>query len=193
MNNYNVAARRNGAFCAGWKGHQVAGKSRSLLIAEIPHLRRYARVLVRNPEAADDLVQSCLERALSRFHIWHRNRRLRPWLFTIMHNLHVNSIRYSSSRPALVPLEQVAVPPAVAAAQDSSVEMRGVLAAIDRLPEDQRDAVVLVGIEELSYNEAATVLGVPPGTLMSRLHRGRERLRETLNMVERRPAIRQVK
>ena len=169
------------------------GTSRSLLVAEIPHLRRYARALVRDPEAADDLVQSCLERALSRFHLWQRDRRLRPWLFTIMHNLHVNSIRHRSSRPALVPLEQAATPPAVAANQEMAMEVRKVLAAIDELPEAQRAVVVLVGIEELSYKEAAAALGIPPGTLMSRLHRGRKRLREILRMVEQRPPIRQVK
>jgi RNA polymerase sigma-70 factor (ECF subfamily) len=73
------------------------------------------------------------------------------------------------------------------------MEVNRVLSAIDQLPEEQRAVVLLVGVEELSYNEAAAVLGVPPGTLMSRLHRGRERLREILRMVEQRPAIKQVK
>jgi len=93
----------------------------------------------------------------------------------------------------MIPLEQAAILPTVSAAQESRVEVHKVLAAIDQLPEEQRAAVVLVGIEELSYNEAATVLGIPPGTLMSRLHRGRERLREILNAIENRPAIRRVK
>lgn len=171
----------------------MSEKGRSLLIAEIPHLRRYARVLTRDPEAADDLVQACLERVLGRFHLWRPERRLRPWLFTVMHNLHVNGIRHRASRPAWVPLEHAAAALAVAARQETWVEARKVLSAIDRLPEDQRAAVVLVGTEELSYREAAAVLGIPVGTLMSRLHRGRERLREILHMAEQPPAIRQVK
>lgn len=165
----------------------------SPLIAEIPHLRRYARALLRDPEVADDLVQSCLERALSRFHLWQPDRRLRPWLFAIMHNLHVNTIRYRSSRPAAVELDE-SILPSGAATQDGVLHARAVLAAIDRLPEDQRTVVTLVAIEELSYKDAAAVLGIPLGTLMSRLHRGREHLRELLDMVEPRPAaIRRVK
>lgn len=170
------------------------GLNRTLLIAEIPHLRRYARALLRDPERADDLVQNCLERALSRFHLWQPDRRLRPWLFTIMHNLHVSGMRYHGSRPALVELDETAPSAQQAPKQEEALEARAVLAAIDRLPEDQRIAVLLVGIEELSYEDAAASLGIPVGTLMSRLHRGRERLRELLRMTEHRPpAIRRVK
>lgn len=170
------------------------GSRRALLIAEIPHLRRYARALLRDPDIADDLVQNCLERALSRFHLWQPERRLRPWLFTIMHNLHVNAIRYRGSRPPLVELDDAVMPAASGSSQEDSLQTRAVLAAIDELPEDQRAVVTLVGIEELSYKDAADVLGIPLGTLMSRLHRARERLRETLGMAERRPApIRRVK
>ncbi len=170
------------------------GRRQALLVAEIPHLRRYARALLRDPDLADELVQNCLERALSRFHLWQANRRLRPWLFTIMHNLHVNSIRYRSNRPPLVELDDAAIPAATGPIQEQNLQTRAVLAAIDELPEDQRAVVTLVGIEELSYREAAEVLGIPAGTLMSRLHRARERLREALGMTEPRPAtIRRVK
>lgn len=183
-----------GAHQAGNEGTVPVGKkARSRLIAEIPHLRRYARVLTRDAEAADELVQNCLERALSRLHLWQQHRRLRPWLFTIMHNLHVNTVRYAASRPRAVPLEDVARLPRVEAEQDNRLEVRAVLAALDQLPEDQRAALLLVALEGLSYKEAASVLGVPTGTLMSRLHRGRERLREALSMTERRTALRQIK
>ncbi len=167
--------------------------SSEALIAEIPHLRRYARALLREHGPADDLVQSCLERALSRFHLWQRDRALRPWLFTIMHNLYVNSIRHRARRPALMPLEHAAATPARTASQDVNLEVRRVMMAIDQLPEEQRAVLLLIGIEELSYNEAATVLGIPTGTLMSRLHRGRQRLRDILDMPDVRPMIRQAK
>lgn len=167
--------------------------ARFLLTKEIPHLRRYARVLTREPDIAEDLVQSCLERALSRFHLWQQDRRLRPWLFTIMHNLFVNQVRSRASRPVLISLEGMAVQMSTAADQERRTEVREVLAALESLGEDQRAAVVLVGVEGLSYEEAAEVLGIRPGTLMSRLHRGRERLRELCFPAPEKPQIRQVK
>ncbi|WP_422368319.1 sigma-70 family RNA polymerase sigma factor [Pelagibius sp.] len=168
-------------------------RNRSLLIAEIPHLRRYARSLARDPDVADDLVQGCLERALSRFHLWQPERRLRPWLFTMLHNLHVDSLRHRASAAAGALREQTASRPSQHASQEHHLTARRVLAQIDRLPPEQRDAVLLVGVNELSYGEAAAILGIPPGTLMSRLHRGRAKLREHLEMTEGTPAIRRVK
>lgn len=167
--------------------------ARLLLTREIPHLRRYARVLTRNSDSAEDLVQNCLERGLSRFHLWQQDRRLRPWLFTIMHNLFVNQVRSRASRPVLVSLEGMATQLSTAADQETRTEAREVLAALESLSEDQRSAVVLVAVEGLSYEEAAEVLGIRPGTLMSRLHRGRERLRELCFPASDKPAIRQVK
>jgi RNA polymerase sigma-70 factor (ECF subfamily) len=165
---------------------------RSLLITEIPHLRRYARVLSREAQAAEDLVQSCLERALSRLHQWDRNRRLRPWLLTIMHNLHTDSLRRRAAAPPMEPLTEL-TSPAEPARQDVKLEARQVLEAAALLPEEQRQAVLLVAVEELSYQEAAEVLGIPAGTFMSRLHRGRERLREILKMKPQSPSLRRVK
>lgn len=163
---------------------------RSLLAAEIPHLRRYARALLRDPAAADDLVQSSLERALSRWHLWQADRRLRPWLFAIMHNLYVSSLR--SRIGALVPLTEVAMP-TVSPSQDAYLDAQRVLAAANDLPEEQRMPVLLIGLEGLSYKEAAEVLEIPVGTLMSRLHRGRERLREVLGMGKAASALHRVK
>ena len=158
-------------------------RNRALLIAEIPHLRRYARSLARDPDAAADLVQSCLERALKRFDLWHPKRRLRPWLFTILHNLYVDTVRHRASAAAQRPVAEVVNLASQAAGQEQAVTAQRVLDQIDRLPPEQRDVVLLVGVNELTYAEAAEVLGIPPGTLMSRLHRGRARLREALGMV----------
>ncbi len=168
-------------------------RNRTLLIAEIPHLRRYALSLTRDSHAADDLVQGCLERALSRFHLWQTSRRLRPWLFTIMHNLFIDTQRHRSARNPALSLDDLHTPPAQGASQEHHLTARAVLEQIDHLPAEQREAVLLVGVNELSYAEAARVLGIPQGTLMSRLHRGRAKLREQLGMAASGPAIRRVK
>ena len=168
-------------------------RDRAALIAEIPHLRRFARSLARDPDAADDLVQSCLERALSRFHLWRPERRLRPWLFTMLRNLHVDTVRHRSAAQAREQHSAEVVPLTQRAGQEDSVTARRVLDAIDRLPAEQRDAVLMVCVNDLTYGEAAEVLGVPPGTLMSRLHRARTKLREQLGLAEDAPSLRQVK
>ncbi len=148
-----------------------------LIAAEIPRLRRYAWALTGDRSAADDLVQDCLERAWSRLHLWRRGSNLRAWLFTILHNIYANDARRRMRRPVVVPLTDAVVAPAAPLTQDKGIEIANLDAALSRLPEDQRAAVLLVGLEELSYREAAAALGIPAGTLMSRLHRGRERLR----------------
>lgn len=167
--------------------------NRSLLIEEIPHLRRYARALTRDFEAADDLVQSCMERALRKFSLWQSSRRLRPWLFTIMHNLHIDDIRYHAKRNICVPLSEYNEPASQNIDQEDYLNRRQILAEIDCLPQNYRDVVVLVGLDELSYADAAKVLSIPIGTLMSRLHRGRAKLREKLGMVEPKPVMRIIK
>ena len=163
-------------------------RDRSLLIAEIPHLRRYALSLTRDADTADDLVQGCLERALGRFHLWQPRRRLRPWLFAIMHNLFIDTRRLRVNRNPALSLDALATPPAADAGQQHHLAAQAVLRQIDLLPTEQREAVLLVGVNELSYAEAAGVLGIPEGTLMSRLHRGRAKLREQLGMTEARSA-----
>lgn len=162
----------------------------SILIAEIPHLRRYAHVLTGNPDAAEDLVQGCLERAVARFHQWRPERRLRPWLFAILHNLHVDERRRAGGKGE-VPLDEMPEQASREAGPETRLDAGRVLAAVDRLPPEHRDVIVLVGLNELSYAEAAEVLGIPPGTLMSRLHRARARLREALGRTGA-PTIRQV-
>lgn len=147
----------------------------------IPRLRRYARVLLKDNAAADDLVQDALERAISRWHQRRADGDARTWLFTILHNLAMNRLRQTSRRGLHLAVED-ADPSAMARPpeQEAVVHHRQVLEALDRLPEDQRAALVLVSIEDLSYAEAATALGVPIGTVMSRLSRARARLREDL-------------
>lgn len=160
----------------------------SILISEIPHLRRFALALTGDRDFADDLVQGCLERAVARFHQWQPDRRLRPWLFAILHNLYRDNRR----RPNLgIPLDEMPELPSREASPEERMSTAEVLAAIDLLPEEQRDVLILVALNELSYAEAATVLEIPPGTLMSRLHRARSRLREMLRRTKS-PSIRQV-
>ncbi len=144
----------------------------------IPRLRRYARALVRDPGAADDLVQDCLERALSRWHLWRRQGDLRAWLFTIMHNIHANQSRRRARRPDGQSVEDLAHEPAGSGDQGERLAVLDLQSALQALPEEQRAVVLLVAIEGLSYAEVARVAGVPIGTVMSRLSRGRERLRQ---------------
>jgi RNA polymerase sigma-70 factor (ECF subfamily) len=151
---------------------------RQLIVDQIPHLRRYARVLVGDRDRADDLVQDCLERAWSRMHLWRAGTNIRAWLFTILHNLHVNAARRRASQPQ--PLDTRATDVPVAPTQEDDLNVRDLWQAFARLPEPQRAAIMLISVEEMSYEEAASVLDIPVGTLMSRLHRGRERLRELM-------------
>lgn len=146
--------------------------------ALVPALRRFAWSLTRTADEADDLVQDCLEHALGAWHRRHADGNLRAWLFAILYNLHVSGRRRQARRARL--LEQVAAfeaDPAPGGGQDARLHAAEVLSQLDTLPEDQRAVLLLVGVEGLSYEEAAQVLGVPPGTVMSRLSRGRERLR----------------
>lgn len=147
----------------------------SRLEAELPALRRYAITLVRDGDRANDLVQDCVERALSRRHLWRRPFSLRGWLFRIMHNLHANNVRAFSRRPATVPLD-TASELRVAPEQLTHVEMTETMHAFERLSEEQREVLVLIVVEGLTYRQAAKVLGIPVGTVVSRIARARERL-----------------
>jgi RNA polymerase sigma-70 factor (ECF subfamily) len=144
---------------------------------EIPRLRRYARALTRDPGAADDLVQDCLTRALDKFALWQSGSDLRAWLFTILHNQHVNRIRRATREGTAVRLNESEPQLACAPQQPKRLELRDLDRAIARLPEEQRAVILLVGLEGMRYDEVASVLGVPVGTIRSRLSRGREALR----------------
>ena len=145
----------------------------------IPRLRRYARALTGDRSAADDLVQDTLERALSRFHLWRQGSDLRAWLFTIMHNIFVNQAR-SRARHQQEALDDSGAE-ALQAREPDWAELRDIDDALARLPGEQRAVLLLVGLEQFTYEEAARVLDIPLGTVMSRLSRGRERLRMLLD------------
>jgi RNA polymerase sigma-70 factor, ECF subfamily len=146
----------------------------------LPSLQRYARSLVRDREAASDLVQDCVERALSRQHLWRSDGSLRPWLFRILHNLHANEVRRYRATPAAEPIDAGSVLMAEEEGQSSRVALREMERALALLSEEQRRIVLLVALSGLSYQDCADTLGVPVGTVMSRLSRGRERLRQLL-------------
>jgi RNA polymerase sigma factor (sigma-70 family) len=164
----------------------------SLIEPHIPALRRYAWALLRDDEAADDLVQDCLERAISRWHLRRRDGNLKAWLFTIQRNLFLNGARQRTRRGLHVGLEVLDSCSGVDGLQESAVGTRDVLAGLDLLPEEQRSVLLLVGVEDLSYQETADVLRVPVGTVMSRLSRAREKMRQYLDR-GRNPVLRRVK
>jgi RNA polymerase sigma-70 factor (ECF subfamily) len=152
------------------------------LVAALPRLRRYARVLTGDINRADDLVQDTLARAWEKRQLWRAGSDLRAWLFTIMHNVHVN--QFSTRRRELAessldaddgPVAGWQIP--VRATQSDRLELNEVLTQIGRLPIDQREVLILAAVEELRYEDIARVQGVPIGTVMSRLNRAREKLR----------------
>jgi RNA polymerase sigma factor (sigma-70 family) len=149
------------------------------ILAELPRLRRYARAMVGDRAAADDLVQDTLERAWSRFAQWRMGSDLRAWLFSIMHNLRVDQLRRPGLSTIAMDDEDYAVP--TRATQSDRLEVGDLESALAQLPEEQRAVLLLVALEEMSYEEVARTLGIPLGTVMSRLSRGRERLRLILD------------
>jgi RNA polymerase sigma-70 factor (ECF subfamily) len=166
---------------------------KSAILAEIPRLRRYAQALLRERDKADDLVQDTLERALGRMDNWRTGENPRRWLFTIMHHLFVDQVRKISRRgeQALLPLdsnEALAQP----ATQLDSIASLDIMDALQAISPERRAALLIVGVEGFSYAEAANVLGIPAGTLMSRIARGREELRGLLDDSARRRTIRVV-
>jgi RNA polymerase sigma-70 factor (ECF subfamily) len=153
-----------------------------LLEAEIPKLRRYARALTRDAARADDLVQNSLVRAIAKQQLWQPGTDLRAWLFTILHHQNVNDVRGSSRGRDGVPVEKVA--PSLAAVSDptAALQIRDLERAMAALPEGQRRVILLVGLEGMSYEEVATILRIPIGTVRSRLSRGRETLRSLMDI-----------
>ncbi|MGJ7604179.1 sigma-70 family RNA polymerase sigma factor [Variovorax sp. LT1R20] len=167
-----------------------------LLVDHIPSLRRYARALTGNTWAADDLVQDTLERACSKWRLWVVGSDLRAWLFTVMHNIFASQVRRTPPPHSVVPLD------------DATHELHGGIdpgrdqgASLDlqrcllQLPEEQRAVLLLVTLEDMSYAEVAKVLGIPAGTVMSRLSRARVRLQELLDgaAAPHRPGLRRLK
>jgi RNA polymerase sigma-70 factor (ECF subfamily) len=156
---------------------------------EIPRLRRYARALTRNSVRADDLVQDTLARALRKEHLWQRGTNLRAWLFTILHNQNVNEVRRAARDAQVANLQDWSESLVATTDPTASRQLRELERALGELPDEQRQVILLVGLEGMSYEEAAAVLDVPVGTIRSRLSRGREALRELMDMEDERAGI----
>jgi len=174
----------------------MTNRHAQLLIQHIPRLRRYARALLRDSERAEDLLQETLTRALGKLGFWHRGSDMRAWLFSIMHNQYVNDCRRANRRPDSFSLHEDRVQePSASARAELHVNLRDIENCLQRLPEEQRAVLLLVSLEGLSYRQTAKVLDIKTGTVMSRLHRARERLREWLSEVPEAPvqSIRSVK
>lgn len=159
--------------------------------ALIPSLRRYGRALTGDVTLADDLVQDCLERALSRLALWRRDSNLRAWLFTVMRNVWFNDLKRRTARPEFGGMDDVMDAASTEPNQMDHMALRDLASALALLVPEQRETVLLVGLEGLGYAEVAAVTGVPVGTVMSRLKRGRDRLTQLMHGAE--PAIRRVK
>jgi RNA polymerase sigma-70 factor, ECF subfamily len=153
-----------------------------LLEAEIPRLRRYARALTRDRTSADDLVQSCLTRAIAKQHLWQPGTDLRAWLFTMLHNRHVSDLRKSTRDRHTISTEGTISMLSIEPDALHVLELRELEAVIAKLPRDQRQAIRLVGLEGMRYDQAASILGIPTGTLRSRLSRTREQLRTLMGL-----------
>ena len=162
------------------------------VLREVPRLRRYAVALLSDRSRADDLVQDTLERALSRLNLWQSGTDMRRWLFTIMHNLHVNAVRRSIRRGTETNIDDVEDRLVQAPSQTDSVMVRDLTVAMRELPSEQVEVLVLVALEGLAYREVAQILDIPLGTVMSRLSRARQSLRRMIDGVES-PALRRVK
>ena len=155
-----------------------------LLEAQLPRLRRYAKALTRDPSRADDLVQDTLVRALAKQHLYQDGTNLRAWLFTLMHNQHVNDVRRNVREGDSLDVDTVAAHLVAVTDPTASRQLRELDEAIGKLAMEQRQVILLIGLEGMSYEEAATILNVPIGTVRSRLSRGREALRRLMGMEE---------
>ncbi len=164
----------------------------SQIEASIPALRRYAWSLLRNSHDADDLVQDCLVRALDGMATGPAISAVRPWLFTIMHNLFVSRWRTMRRRQEVLSNDAASTEISVGPEQEGALARRDLLAGLDRLTEDQRQVLLLVSVEGLEYREVATILGIPVGTVMSRLSRARDNLQAHMDGNSR-PKLRRVK
>ena len=161
---------------------------------ELPHLMRYARALKRDATAADDLVQDCVGRALAKLHLFQAGTNMRAWLFTILHNIHRQDLRTASRRIQTSVMDEVVENQhGTAATQGNSLMIRDLDQAMGYLPAEQKEVLLLIGLEDMSYKEVSEVLDIPVGTVMSRLSRGREKLKRLMEGEELAPVLRSVK
>jgi RNA polymerase sigma-70 factor, ECF subfamily len=150
---------------------------RRLIEEQIPRLRRYARALTRDQDRADDLVQDTLVRALAKEHLWQPGTDLRAWLFTLMHNQNVNLVRRGVREGISIDVEDLSATLVATTDPTASRTLYELDRALADLSAEQRQVILLVGLEGMAYEEAAAVLNVPVGTVRSRLSRGRVNLR----------------
>lgn len=165
----------------------------NLLIEAIPSLRRYAWALSGDADQADDLVQECLARAISRSKLWISHKGMRPWLFTIMHNIYLNAARRAANAPVVGSIEDYGKSTVSQSDADTICTISDFEQSLQQLSAEHRETLLLVGLEQLSYKEASKVAGVPVGTIMSRLSRAREQLRKGLSGETQVASIRRVK
>jgi RNA polymerase sigma-70 factor (ECF subfamily) len=158
----------------------------------VPALRRYARALTRNADRADDLVQDCLERAIRKRWLFRPTGPVQAWLFRMLLNIYRNDLRHLKRRGDVVGIDTLLVEPSTPAPQPGRLALAEMARAIDRLPDEQREALLLVVLEGFSYADAAEVLSIPQGTLMSRLGRARAALKIMTGTSEE-PRLRTVK
>ena len=158
-------------------------KFEDLLLKQVPRLHRYAQVLTKNTEHVEDLVQDSLERAWRYKKSWQVGTNLRAWLFTIMHNAFVNHIRKLQNAPETVSVDDIE-PVSKLPSQESVLNMEQLMSAIDELQDEQREVMLLVCVENMKYDEVASICNIPVGTVTSRLYRAREQLRLKLNNTE---------
>jgi len=160
----------------------------NLIVPYIPNLRRYARALVGDRDGADDLVQDTLERAVRKFHLW-KPGDLRAWLFSIMHNVFVNQLKARKIAPE-VELDDMQIAAHVPTV--NSVDVIDLQRGLLTLAPEQREVVLLVALEDMTYADVSRALGIPIGTVMSRLSRGREKLRRAMHGETPRPELKVV-
>lgn len=168
---------------AAWQGRpptRAAADVPRNLADQINGLRRYARALLGNSSEVEDLVQECLTRALERVRRWSQIRDVRAYLFSILHNVHVDRVICEKRASFAIPLDDATPKIAIQPPQLGQLEIRDLAWALGKLPEEQRQVVLLVGVEGMTYREVAALLCIPVGTVMSRLSRGREALRRLM-------------
>ena len=163
---------------ASQEGSSAVDEVEWLIARQIPRLRRYALSLTGDPATADDLVQDCLERAIRKRHLWKRSGSIRNWLYRILYNVFLNQSLHRDRALRQLGLEDLPSGMSEPARQELHLACADINSAMQRLPEEQRAAIALVAVEELTYDEAAEILEVPIGTVRSRLCRGRDKLRE---------------
>lgn len=154
---------------------------RKAIEEQLPRLRRYARALTRNRDRADDLVQDTVLRALAKEHLWQPGTDLRAWLFTLMHNQNVNFVRRGVREGVSVDVDDMSATLVANSDPTTSRQLFELDRALTQISEEQRQVILLVGLEGAAYEEAAEILGIPVGTVRSRLSRGRDNLRRLMD------------